>query len=181
MPTPQQNTEDILRLMLQSICQRTKEPEVNLMPDRLICKVHPDDQGRCVGKKGLNFWAMSTIMWWVSTAQLVTPLTLRLLEPEVTSRKRPQPPFRPPTKWDQIDLTQLARLVDEILLAVFKEKRPLVIERGPQVGHVRILVRLPKYLQTPMASPEFSEALTVYLRTVGMVKGLEITTDVSWV
>ena len=74
-----------------------------MAPFQLIAKVSPEDQGRCVGKKGLNFWAMSTILWWASTAILQNPVNLRLLEPTEPPVKKPQPPFRPPTRWDQID------------------------------------------------------------------------------
>lgn len=182
MPTPQENTTAILSLMLKNVCQTTKEPDVvyRESAQQFIAKVMPEDQGRCVGKKGINFWAMSTIIWWVGSAQMACPASIRLLEPQELPPQRPKPPFRPPMRWDQIDTESLGRLLDAILTSTFKAKQPWVIERQNTVGSLEVSIRLPKYLQTPMNEPDYAEALSVYLHTVGMVRGLNIQTSVSW-
>jgi predicted RNA-binding protein YlqC (UPF0109 family) len=179
MPTIQQSRlEETLSVILRNVCVNTPKPLIELNDFQLEVRVNGSkDHGRCIGKKGYTHWAISSVMWWVGSAQIARPVTVKLLDPIPSNT--PEVPFKPKTSWSGVSLHLIQELVEEVTFATFKTKIPWVIEKQ-EPGVATIRVRLPKYLQTPMSEPNYAEALTAIIRSAGLSHCLNFSTVVTW-
>jgi predicted RNA-binding protein YlqC (UPF0109 family) len=179
MPTPSETLKETLMAIARAICQNTKEPTIDFDTTtmRMKLQVAKDDQGRCVGKNGTMIWALSAMMWWAGSAQLMQPVTVDLLEPDTRrGSSKPSMPYREvsPT---QAHKQSIGTLLDTITKAVFKTTVPYVILAGPTL---KIEIQLPKYLQTSMQEPNFAEALDLVLVAACRAKGITAQTEITW-
>ncbi len=170
--------EELLRIIIASICRKTKTPKIELNESihTFTVQVSSEDQGRAVGKKGLCFWAMNTILWYAGFAQNARPALMKLIEPSNGRSSSPPIPFKANANWDR---KIIGDLIEAIMLTCFKTPGVWVIEDTGD-GEATANVRIEKYLQTSTCDPSFEEALGIVLHAAGMAGGVAITTEVKW-
>ncbi len=169
----------LLRAIVSAIGTNSPNPEIEFDENvpKFQLRVHPDDHGRIIGKKGANIGALETVMWYAGLVAIKRFCRVELLQPRTEGNRLPAP-FLPNKNWDR---KKLGSLVSLILSAVFnKPDTAWVIEDADEGTIVRIV--LDKYLKTPMSdpNPDIEKAMAIIIRAAGMAAGAQLQTVVEW-
>jgi predicted RNA-binding protein YlqC (UPF0109 family) len=172
---PMTQAELMLRAILASLCKYTPEPLIEFSQERqsFIIQVDGRDQGRIIGKKGTNIWALNALMWYAGTASYRYPLKLEVLEP-VFRQRPPDMPYQPNPSWDIEAIKDLVRTIVEGCFGHVHHGFEVIKHR--ELGDVTI--KGETYL--PHLDPDIGEALKVIIRAAGLAIGANLTVYVHW-
>lgn len=172
--------EGMLKAIVSAICRKTRTPKIQWASIELMyaLQVDGEDHGRMVGKKGLVYWAISTLLWYAGLAQITHVVSFKLHEPETSQKDRKNLPFELNPNWDK---EPIRKLLEAICVVCLKgsDNASWVIEDGED-GEATVRFRIQEYLKQPMTEPNFEKALGIVIKQAGLAGGAAIETEVSW-
>lgn len=173
------SAETMLRAIISALCKFTPNPSIGFSQERqaFIVQVDGRDQGRIIGRKGINFWAINALMWYAGTVTYRYPVRVEVLEPRQRSQT-PEMPFKPDPNWST---ARIHKLVHIIVTACFgTTHHGWEVTKDPNdLSDGTVTIHGEQYL--PHAEPDIAEALSVILRAAGMLLGAKLTVKVQWV
>ena len=166
--------EELLRSILAAITQFTPNPEIETHDAGFAVSVHPDDQGRVVGRQGMTVWAINAVITYASLKHSGRQLVVRLLEPEVRG-SGVKIPFRPNQAWDR---SAIERLMNAFALC-FDSMTFELVESSPTQAMVVIH---PVGNEQEATQPHMNviEAMAVLTRAAGMARGVVLDMIAEW-
>ena len=172
--------EILLRTILSSICRRTTELIVEWSPEEKMFYVQVDsrDQGRVIGKNGLTFWGIGTILFWAGLCQLAGPVTMRLLDPKGEPNKN-KTPFKINPDWNRGRIRDLVTMISD---ATLKVRGNWELQEGDP-SEATLVFKIDKYLQTALTDPDhdLAQAIRITVHAAGMSDGAVIETEIVWI
>lgn len=172
----QSKAELMLREILASICKFTKEPRIEFSQEtqRFTVEVDSRDQGRVIGRKGINYWAINALMHYAGLTSYGYVVGVSVLEPRVRS-KVIENPFKPSLTWDE---SKIRGLVRTILDACFNQHaKDFEISN---TGYAEALVTVFGEVYLPHDDPNFAEAIDTIVHAAGMGLGVRLKTQMIW-
>lgn len=170
---PQLKLQTLLETIVGGIAKSTAQPRIeHVFSEALFTlKVDPKDQGRFIGKLGGTIWAIQTIFWFAGYTQMGRAYSVKLFDHPNINRKAM--PIKFNAKWPR---KKIENLVDSIVATCLKSFASYsLVEDG--LTHLTIQLKLEKYLECVLASPNFPEAFETVMRVAGISNGVQITTE----
>jgi len=176
---PEQLLERVLHRVIKSFCLRTPEPEVKYFDGKICLRVDGKDQGRCIGKNGIVFWALDTLMWYAGTGILRKKVRLDLLDPLVPIPKdhRMVTPFEANPNWDR---QAIGQLIEALLASCFQTTSTAWSIEETKESAAMVHLRLPFELQGAYEDPNLIKAFSIIIRSAGMASGVSLEIEVHW-
>jgi predicted RNA-binding protein YlqC (UPF0109 family) len=175
-PTTKSKAEQTLRTILEHLCKFTPDPSIRFADRTFVVQVDGRDQGRVIGRKGLNFWALNTAMWYAGLCAHGYPIRVQVLEPKERSRS-PEMPFKPDPNWKQ---DKLDPLIKTLMTGCFGGyHHGFTVEHYENVCDGKVVIKGETYM--PHTEPNIAEALSIIIRAAGMGIGALLTVEVLWV
>lgn len=170
---PEMKLSRLLSTIVASIGQNTPNPEIEHFPNQaaFTLAVHPRDQGRFIGSKGITVWAIQTLFYFAGLTQCGYSYTIRLLEPD--RPEKDQKPFRFNPKWDR---ARIKSLLDTIIDCVLPKHASYTLTELDDTTAL-VSLKVVKYLNINLADPDFMEAFTSVVKASGMSNGVNIKTE----
>lgn len=163
----------LLSTIVASIAQNTSNPEIEHFPNQaaFTVAVHPRDQGRFIGSKGITIWSIQTLFYFAGLTQYGYSYTVKLLEPDQPEQDRK--PFRFNPKWDR---ARVIRLLDTIIDCVLPKHASYTLTELDDTTAL-VSLKIVKYLNINLADPDFTEAFASVVKASGMSNGVNIKTE----
>ena len=167
----------MLTSIVTAICRKTKNPEfaytVDDEPFMRINGIHPEDEGRIIGKRGNTFWALTVAHKYACDALGLPQVRIRPIDTR-PDKSASVVAFRPMEQWDKKAVTNM---IEAILSTCLPGKASWVLDEWHGVV-ARICID--KSLEKACADPSIAEMLDVLIHYAGKSCGCSIQTEVTW-
>lgn len=171
------NLKPMVESIISAICTHTKTPRIDYHADATmeITGIHPDDEGRLIGKKGVVFWAITAIHFYACRAQGLPQVRLLPLETSPNRNSGGFVAFRPRDPWDKKPVTDM---IDAITANCLGKHGAWMMD---ETGGVTAKIQIKAILRPALQDPNFEEALDALVHSAGKAAGASIRTEVTWV
>lgn len=169
---------DLLTEIVRSITKGSEAPLVEYDEEQRIIsfRVSPQDHGRCVGKQGNVIASISRIIWLASVIQELSPIAVKLLEPNGPRKMNASLPVLFDPKWNR---KAMGELVETIIESIVPTSAWIIEEKSETTATV--IIRIEEYLQRALMDPPFELSLSNVLRAAGMAQGVNLNLKLEWV
>jgi predicted RNA-binding protein YlqC (UPF0109 family) len=170
---PQVRLRSLLDTIVGAIAKSTSAPKIeHVFGEALFTlQVDPRDQGRFIGKLGGTIWAIQTVFWFAGFTQMGYAYSVKLFDHPLTNHKAMPIKFNP--KWPRKKIENLVDVTIKTCLRSFASYSLM----EDDATHLTINLKLEKYLECVLASPNFPEAFSTVMRVAGMSNGVQISTE----
>ena len=160
-----------------AICRKTESPEfaytIDDEPFMRINGIHPEDEGRIIGKRGATFWALTVAHKDACDALGLAQVRIRPIDPR-PNKTASVVAFRPRDEWDK-------KPVMDMIGSILATCLPGKASWGLDEHHgVVVRIRIDKSLEKACADPSIAEMLDVLIHCAGKSCGASIKTEVTW-
>lgn len=170
---PQLKLQGLLETIVGAIQKSTAQPKIEHIRNEALfrLRVDPKDQGRFIGKLGGTIWGINTLFWFAGFTQMGYAYSIDLFDHPNHNHKAM--PIKFNRKWDRKKIENLVDVIVSTCLKSFASAS--LVEDG--LTHLTVNLKLEKYLECVLASPNFPEAFETVLRVAGMSNGVQISTE----
>lgn len=169
---------DLLAEIVRSITKGSEAPFVEYDDEQRIIsfRVSPQDHGRCVGKQGNVIASISRIIWLASVIQEISPIAVKLLEPDGPRKPNASLPVLFDPKWSR---KTIGKLVEDIIESIVPTSAWVIEEKSDTSATV--IIRIEEYLQRALSDPPFELSFSNVLRAAGMAQGVNLSLKIEWI